>query len=182
MTIHAEVLDVQSTKLVFVGPMGAGKTTAITSIADSPPISTDMPICGEAMGNKTTTTVAMDFATVRLGDDHSAFLYGCPGQGHFEFMRPILLQGALGAIVVLNGADPDVVEQCRYWSQTIVDFDADLPMVIGITRADEAPAFDLGQMRNALRAQGISAPVFTFDARNPQQTSQLVRTLLLLTQ
>ena len=48
MTSHAEVLDVQSTKLVFVGPMGAGKTTAITSIADSPPISTDMPICGEA--------------------------------------------------------------------------------------------------------------------------------------
>lgn len=182
MTIHAEALDTLSTKLVFVGPMGAGKTTAIASIADSPPISTDMPMCGETMGSKTTTTVAMDFATVRLGDDHSVFLYGCPGQDHFEFMRAILLQGALGAIVVLNGADADVVQQCRYWSQTVCDFDAGLPMVIGITRTDEAPAFDLGRVREAMRTQGISAPVFTFDARNPHQTAQLVRTLLLLAQ
>lgn len=182
MTLHAETIDTLSTKLVFVGPVGAGKTTAIASIADSPPISTEMPLCGEAMGRKTTTTVAMDFATVRLGDGHSAFLYGCPGQGHFEFMRPILLQGAFGVVVVLNGADPDVVDHCQYWSQTIVDFDADLPIVIGITRTDEALTFDLGRVRAAMRALGIFAPVFTFDARDQLQTSQLVRTLLLLMQ
>ncbi|TDR35364.1 hypothetical protein DFR29_13615 [Tahibacter aquaticus] len=180
MTNQISVVDALSTKLVFVGPMGAGKTTAIASIADSPPVSTDMPMCGPTTGDKTSTTVAMDFATVRIGDGHSVFLYGCPGQDHFEFMRSILLQGAFGAIVVLNGADPEVVGLCSYWARIVSDFDASLPIVIGITRTDEVPQFDLIAVRKAMRAQGIAAPVFTFDARNRQQTTQLVRALLLL--
>lgn len=180
MTNHISVVDALSTKLVFVGPMGAGKTTAIASIADSPPVSTEMPMCEPPVGDKTSTTVAMDFATVRIEDDHSVFLYGCPGQDHFEFMRPILLQGAFGAIVVLNGADPDIVGQSTYWARIVTDFDASLPMVIGITRTDAAQQFDLITVRRAMRAQGISAPVFTFDARNRQQTAQLVRALLLM--
>lgn len=169
-----------STKLVFVGPVGAGKTTAITSIADAPPVSTDMPLSGPTRGDKTSTTVALDFATVRIEGGHSVFLYGCPGQEHFEFMRPILLRGALGAVIVLDGSDPDVVAHCSYWARTVADFDAALPMVIGITRTDEVPAFDLVGVRKAMRAQGITPPVFTFDARNAQQTTQLVRALLLM--
>ena len=172
--------DASSTKLVFVGPMGAGKTTAITSIADSPPISTDMPMCGPARGDKTSTTVALDFAAVQIEGEHSVFLYGCPGQDHFEFMRPILLRGALGVIVVLDGSDAEVVDHCCYWVRIVADFDAALPLVVGITRTDEAPQFDLTSVRKALRAQGVTAPVFTFDARDRQQATQLVRALLLM--
>lgn len=172
--------DASSTKLVFVGPMGAGKTTAITSIADSPPVSTDMPLSGPAMGDKTLTTVALDFATLQIEGEHRVFLYGCPGQDHFEFMRPILLRGALGAIVVLDGSDAEVVGQCGYWVRIVADFDAALPLVVGITRTDQVPQFDLTAVRKTLRAQGITAPVFTFDARDQQQTTQLVRALLLM--
>ena len=172
--------DSAAPKLVFAGPMGAGKTTAIASVADTPPVSTEMPITAGSMGEKTQTTVAFDFATVHLDPDATLFLYGLPGQEHYEFMRPIVLQGALGAIVVLNGADDALPAHCVHWIRAIRQIDAALPVVIGVTQTDRNPAFDIMAVRRVLRAEGTAAPVFTFDARDKAQTSQLIRALLLL--
>ena len=63
-----------TTKLVFVGEMGAGKTTAIRSISDQEPVSTEMPISDEVTGDKTHTTVALDYSSIALdsGDHESA--------------------------------------------------------------------------------------------------------------
>ena len=53
-------------KLLFAGPVGSGKTTAIAAISDSQPIGTEVPLSDGAMGDKTSTTVALDYSFVRL--------------------------------------------------------------------------------------------------------------------
>ncbi len=54
-------------KIVFVGPPGAGKSTAIKSISDLPPVSTDVPASDESR----LTTVALDFGEMALdGTEH----------------------------------------------------------------------------------------------------------------
>lgn len=173
--------DVEShaPKLVFAGPTGAGKTTAIASVADVPPVSTEMPLTSGAMGEKTLTTVAFDFASVRLDGSETLMLYGLPGQEHFEFMRPIVLAGALGTILVLNGADADLAAQCAHWMRAIRDVDDRMPVVVGVTQTENNPSFDIAVVRGVLRAQNATVPVFTFDARDKAQTSQLIRALLL---
>jgi len=169
-----------TTKLVSAGPLGAGKTTAIAAIADVPPVSTEMPLATGAIGDKVSTTVAFDFASVRLDGDTTVFLYGLPGQEHFAFMRPVVLEGAFGVVLVLNGADGDTVAQCRYWVRALAEIDASLPLVIGITQTDRNPDFNLTALRRLLRDEGVAAPLFTFDARDREQTAQLVRALLLM--
>jgi len=159
--------------------MGAGKTTAIRSITDAEPVSTEMPLSEGATQDKTTTTVALDFANTLLDDGTPLLVYGMPGQERFAFMRPILLQDAFGVIVMLNACDDDVADQCEHWLREIAAIDADLPVVVGITHTDRAPAFSIEPIRAAIRTAGGIVPAFTFDARDKAQTFHLLRALLV---
>lgn len=171
-------MSLDSIKLVLAGPVGAGKSTAIRSISDTAPVSTEMPLLEGGHGDKTTTTVAMDFATIHLDGEPPLFVYGLPGQDHFAFMRSIILEGALGIILLLNAADARIAEECRLWLESLRSTHPDIPVVIGITHADCNMAFSLGDIRAVLRARGEMLPAFTVDARNRQQMSQLVRALI----
>lgn len=172
-------MDNQTAKLVLAGPVGAGKTTAIGSIADSAPISTEMPLTDGPMGEKTTTTVAFDFATVMLDDGTPLFVYGLPGQEHFSFMRTQVVSGAVRVIIVLDGADPRLALECVHWLKAVREAAGAIPVVLGITKSETVPNFGLRAVREAIRSAGKPIPVFTFDARDRQQTSNLVRALLL---
>ena len=172
-------MSFESAKLVFAGPVGAGKTTAIRALSDAAPGSTEMPMSEGAMGEKTTTTVALDFSPVLLDDGTPLHLYGLPGQEHFAHMRPLVMAGAVGVVVVLPGDSTRVAAECEHWIRAIRDIDADAGLVIGITRTDLARGFRMDTVREAVRRCGRPIPVFTFDARDREQTSHLIRALLL---
>lgn len=174
--------DESVAKLVLTGPVGAGKTTVIRSITDHEPISTEMPMSEGAIGDKTTTTVALDFSTVVLDDGTPLLVYGVPGQERFAFMRPILLRDAFGVVVILNGRDDDVAAQCEYWLAEVRKADADMPMVVGITHTDQLPSFSIAPIRAAIRRSGATVPTFTFDARDRAQAMHLMRALLVAAQ
>lgn len=172
--------EIESTvaKLVFAGPVGAGKTTAIRTVTDREPVTTEMPLSDGAMGDKTTTTVALDFSTATLADGTPLLVYGLPGQERFAFMRSIILDGAFGVIVVVDGSSTDAASDCERWLNDVRAIAADLPIVIGITHTDQAPSFSLAPIREAIRRCGEPVPTFTFDARDRGQTTHLVRALL----
>ena len=54
------------------------------------------------MPDKTTTTVAMDFGRVTLDAGLILYLFGTPGQHRFWFMWDDLIQGAIGAVVLVD--------------------------------------------------------------------------------
>ena len=170
----------QGLKLVLAGPVGAGKTTALRSLSDIEPVSTEMPLSDGPMGEKTTTTVALDFAAVILDDGTPLQMFGLPGQEHFSHMRGIVMNGALGVIVLLAGDNPDVAGDCSHWVSVVSSIDEDLPVVIGITKTDRAPEFRMDTIRQALSGIVPPVPVFTVDVRDREQAAQLVRALLLL--
>ncbi len=84
-------------KVLFTGPVGAGKTTAIRTISDHLPMMTDVAATDETRDRKPSTTVAMDYGVIRLGRDEVVHLYGTPGQDRFDFMWEILTKGGGGA-------------------------------------------------------------------------------------
>ncbi|CEE41588.1 conserved hypothetical protein [Xanthomonas citri pv. citri] len=79
-------MSLPANKLVFVGGMGAGKTTAVRSISDVEPVSTEMPLSQDAYGDKTYTTVALDYSSIELEDGELLHVYGVPGQKYLDFM------------------------------------------------------------------------------------------------
>lgn len=166
-------------KIVIAGEMGVGKTTALRAIADAPPVDTEVPISGGPIGDKTTTTVAFDFSTVRVDDDMEVHVYGLPGQKQFDFMRPIVCQGALGVILLLDATDPEIAGHCRDWVDSLRAIDPALRMVVGVTKSDLSRSFSLRSVRQALAACGTEAPIVTCDARDPEQCLQLMRILLV---
>ena len=53
-------------KIVFAGPVGAGKTTAIQSLSDIEVVTTEAATSDDARFLKATTTVAMDYGLMKL--------------------------------------------------------------------------------------------------------------------
>ena len=88
-------MSLPANKLVFVGSMGAGKTTAVRAISDVEPVSTEMPMSSDAMGDKVETTVALDYSSIELDDGELLHVYGVPGQRYLDFMWPMVCEGAL---------------------------------------------------------------------------------------
>ena len=52
--------------ILFAGPMGAGKTTAIRSLSDIPVISTEAMNFDRTTSDKATTTVALDYGEIHV--------------------------------------------------------------------------------------------------------------------
>ena len=95
-------------KIIFAGSMGSGKTTAIKSISEVEPISTEVTNNDIEQSNKELTTMAMDFGTLTLSDESKLLLYGTPGQERLSFMWSVVADGALGLIILIDNtvADP----------------------------------------------------------------------------
>ncbi|MGA7438496.1 MAG: GTPase [Luteibacter sp.] len=170
-----------SLKLLFAGPVGAGKTTAIRAIADTPPISTDVPWSDADGSGKTTTTVAFDYCSIRLDDEETLHLYGLPGQDQFDFMSTVIGPGAIGVILLLDGSSPAVADEGSHQIRRLGKLFPGLLVVIGVTRTEHSPHFSFGELHRAVVGSGgATTPIFTIDPRNRSEVIQLVRALLML--
>ncbi|MDY0021354.1 GTPase [Arenimonas caeni] len=165
-------------KLVFVGGMGAGKSTAIAAISDLPPVSTDMPLSADATADKTLTTVALDYSTVDLGDGELLHLYGVPGQKYLDFMWPMVCDGAVGIVVLVNACEPEPVATTCELLRCFSALAPQASFVVGVTRTDQNQGFLPTAFRDALGRGGFRVPVVRVDAREQAQVEFLIRTLI----
>ena len=171
-------MDNYGNKLVFVGGMGAGKTTAIRAISDVEPVSTDMPLSIDATEEKSLTTVALDYSSVDLDDGELLHVYGVPGQKDLKFMWPMVCSGAIGIIVLVNACQTDAINTTAELLKEFGLLAPDASFVVGVTKSDLAPLFQLTRFRDELNASGIHVPVMKVDARETHQVEFLIKTLL----
>ena len=167
-------------KLIFTGPMGAGKTTAISAISESPPIRTDVRATDETRARKEMTTVALDYGFFTLDDGSRIHLYGTPGQERFDYMWTILTQGGIGLILLLDNARPDPLADMEFYLNAFNDFIERTGVVIGVTRMDVAKEVALDDYQMKLFELGKIFPVFEVDAREVNDVKILIHALLAI--
>jgi signal recognition particle receptor subunit beta len=153
--------------MVIAGGFGVGKTTAVASISEIAPLTTEASITEVAAGvddlshtpNKTTTTVAMDFGCITLDPTLKLYLFGTPGQDRFGFMWDDLVEGALGGLVIV---DTRRLDDCF----AAVDYfeHKEIPFAVALNAFDGEVDHDLEEVRWALDI-AERVPMVVFDAR-----------------
>ena len=164
-------------KILFTGTMGAGKTTAIGAISETPPVVTDVRNNDESNA-KETTTVGLDFGQLTLENGDRLRLFGTPGQSRFDFLWKILSQNAIGMILLTDNSRPDPMADLRLYLQGFEKELTDMPCVIGVGRLDTHPSPGLDDYAQELARHNLVLPVLSVDVRQPQDVKRLINTLL----
>jgi signal recognition particle receptor subunit beta len=136
--------------MVVTGPFNAGKTEFIRSVSEIDVVSTERKISSVMERVKETTTVAMDFGRITVDDDLVLYLFGTPGQKRFDFMWEILSEGMLGFVVMIDSTRPETFREARSILETFRAY-APTPYVVAANKQDREDAWDLADMRIALR-------------------------------
>jgi signal recognition particle receptor subunit beta len=141
----------QTVKMVVTGPFSAGKTEFIRSVSEIDVVSTERKISSDhERAVKQATTVAMDFGRITVDEDLVLYLFGTPGQKRFDFMWEILSEGMLGFIVMVDSTRPETFREARSILETFRAY-APTPYVVSANKQDMEEAWDLEDMRHALR-------------------------------
>ena len=155
------------TKILFAGPVGAGKTTAIASVSDTPVIKTDAMASDEVRIRKNRTTVAMDYGTLKVDSELTIQLIGTPGQQRFDFMWEILSVGALGIVLLIDNARPDPLIDLETYIKTFHPLieKTGAKGIVAVTRRDLKASPSLAEYRESIKTMGYRWPIFELDAR-----------------
>ena len=165
---HAVDATLTAHKILIAGGFGAGKTTLVSAISEVRPLLTEEPLSAASVGrdslaglpDKKTTTVALDFGRITISDSLVLYLFGVPGQERFWFMWDELAFGALGAVVL---ADVRRLDDCF---PSVNYFETrELPFIVAVNCFDDAPRYDLSEIRLALDLDD-DVPLVLCDARD----------------
>jgi uncharacterized protein len=166
-------------KIVFIGAMGAGKTTAIGAISNRPPVATEVRNTDLAAHGKASTTVALDYGEVALDDGGMLRLYGVPGQSRFAFMWPMVGKGALGAVLLVDASRADWQAGLDPFVEAFDALFRAGRAVVGVGRSGEPGAVGSDAVAAHLEQRGICAPVFSVDVRERSDVNLLLDVLFV---
>ena len=167
----------QEYKILFTGMMGAGKTTAIGAVSDTPPIVTDVHNSDTSVA-KERTTVGLDYGQFTLDNGDRVRLFGTPGQARFDFLWKILSKNALGLIILADNSRPDPLADLAVYLEGFADELGTLPCSIGVGRLDTHPHPTLDDYADALEKYKHVFPVIAVDVRRKDDVILLIDTLL----
>lgn len=164
-------------KILFVGSVGSGKTTAIQTLAEGKMLMTEALPSDHAQFLKKTTTVAMDYAPVLLNGQR-IHIYGAPGQRRFSFMSDILSYKTHGLVILVSNAMSQPLLELNYYLTQHHRLLTQCPAVIGVTHNDINPRPSLKEYHQYLEQMGKDYPVFKVDARNKMDMLKLLETVV----
>ncbi len=167
----------QRYKIVFGGTMGAGKTQAISTLSEIPILQTEALNTDTQAHLKMHTTVGIDYGEISLGTDAKIGLYGTPGQARFQFMWPLIAQGAMGIILLIDHSSDQSVEDLKNYL-TAFGSTNQYEFVIGITHTDVKPDKPLAPYHDYLKDIKQAYPLFAIDARQRDDVLLLINALI----
>lgn len=167
---------VSEIKLIFTGGIGAGKTTAISTISEIPINHTHLqqPECNSVIRKENLNTT-MDYGELTLESGQKLRVYGALGQGRLNYTWKMLMKNAIGLIILINNAGADPMGELARCLDSCREIINEMDTVVAITHADIITTPNLHVYQAYLQQLGIQLPLFLIDARQRDQVMQLVQ-------
>lgn len=171
-------------KILVIGHFGVGKTTFVSTLSEIRPLHTEEVMTQAASGidnldgvaGKTTTTVALDFGRITVSDKLVLYLFGTPGQQRFAQMWEDMIQGSMGAVVLVDPARMlqsfDILDLLEQYG---------VPYAVAVNVFDDTPRHSEQELREAMDLLP-EIPLTICDARVKQSALQALRSLVLYLQ
>ncbi len=164
-------------KLVFAGSLGTETATAIRAISEIKPLPAEVRPLDHRHLDNGWTPVAMDHGMLTLGDGRTLHLYGTPAGLRFDFPGPIIAQGALGAVLLMDNSRPDPLADLAVCLQAFQSLAVAGAVAIGVGRMNHHPRPALDDYAGALARLRIVAPVLPLDPRDRRDVLRLLQVL-----
>lgn len=165
-------------KIIVVGPVGSGKTTAIRTVTDDRSLMTDVKVSDVTHLRKGMTTVAMDFGVVPLSETEALHIYGAPGQERFDFMWEIISQGVCGVVLLIDNCRNYPQKDLKAFLSAFEKPIQETRFILGVTRTDVRDDPPLEAYAQWLGELAINAEVVGIDPRDKDDVLYLLERLL----
>ena len=166
-------------KIIFTGPAGVGKTTAISVLSDGPIKRNGAHVSKMAGVGKNLPTRGINYGLIKLnGDSDVIHLYGTSRKDHDDFKRDRVTEDGLGLILLLDNGRSDPFKDMHFFLETFADFIDQTAVVIGVTRMGIRPEPTIEDYHRELWSSGFNPPILEIDARNRRDVSLLTMSLL----
>ncbi|VUD69199.1 hypothetical protein TDB9533_04565 [Thalassocella blandensis] len=171
-------------KLAIVGEVGAGKTQLIKVISEISPFATEAKST-EDIG-KDFTTVGIDYGRLSLDQDVALGLFGLPGQKRFSMLWEMVRKGLWGLLILVKYGDELNAEALNTLLEFFQPTENSLPVVVGITHAENADSDALDELSGRVEAilleHNTFAPIMPVDPRQVESSLMLLELFLSLNQ
>lgn len=170
-------------RILFAGPMGAGKRSAITAVSDVPPTASPLEFSGESRRSGSgyaVSTFALDQSVIKLGERDIIRLLAAPGDEQAAVPWEALGERAIGMVLILDNSRPNPFHDLHLFITIFKQLIERTKIVVGITRTDQRPYPGIADYHRQLYRIGVRAPVFEIDAHSREDVSLLLQALLYL--
>lgn len=169
-------------EVVFLGPVGVGKSTAIATLSTLAPIQTEAYAAtwdDFYVRTKTTTTVGIDYGVWNRADGGAVALYGTPGQERFEASRSHASNPDAALVLWFFGYEHLLEDQITEWLMVIHKLDAFDRLVLAVNFREPDQADPVDTLRELIPSYGFpEIPVVAADPRDVNDVSAVVERAL----
>jgi signal recognition particle receptor subunit beta len=167
-------------RLLFVGPRGAGKRTALGTLGDGAASGRDARV---AFGSPAPEGESVGYARLSLSGSGYLHLYAVSLPEQARIFQAALDRGVLGFVVLIDNRAEDPLADLDACLRFLEDLPAGARAAVGVTHTDLIPVPTVADLHAHLvsrspHARRQSVPVFEVDARSPREVGLLVQALL----
>lgn len=172
-------------KILFAGPTGAGKTTAINTVSEISVVSTE--VSRSSLDTESVISHAVPKNTVTIGIDYGEFsfdtntrmrLYGVPGQIRFEFLWDLIHKGSGGTVILFDISSNTFKEDVKFYFERFREVLLNDRCLIGVSKYEEAYSSRVNEIMTLVHDLSINVPVVSIDVRNRDDVLKLLQMLV----